>query len=115
MNNQPPQHILDKINSRGFSTYKLLSLIRETPELDIETDAGWSWLTWNGIQIEGTGDERFTSQSDIDDLLYMAIGDGFKDDIKRAITAELHELEYELLSTNEHSSIIIGQRISALK
>jgi hypothetical protein len=93
MSNQPPQHILDKINGRNFSTYKLLSLIRETPELDIETDAGWSWLTWNGIQIEGTGDERFTSQSEIDDLLYMAIGDGLKEYVQGAIANELESIK----------------------
>ena len=35
-------------------------------------DNGWYWIEYNGQEIEGTGKERFTSSSEMNDLLRLA-------------------------------------------
>lgn len=33
---------------------------------------GWYWLEYNGKEVEGTAKERFTSSSEMNDLMLLA-------------------------------------------
>ena len=52
--------------------YDFLVYIRDTEGLKMAQDNGWYWLEYNGEEIEGTGKERFTSQSEMNDLMTLA-------------------------------------------
>jgi hypothetical protein len=52
--------------------YDFLVYIRDTEGLELVQDNGWYWLEYNGVEIEGTGKERFTSSSQMNDLLRLA-------------------------------------------
>lgn len=52
--------------------YDFLVYIRDTEGLKLVQDNGWYWLEYNGEEIEGTGKERFTSSSEMNDLLWLA-------------------------------------------
>ncbi len=54
------------------SFYHFLIYIKETDGLSMVQDNGWFWLEYNGEQIEGTGKERFTSPSEMDDLMRLS-------------------------------------------
>jgi hypothetical protein len=56
---------------------EFLKTIRESQELELGYDNGWTWIEYNGEEVEGTGKERFTSSSDILTLLNMAMHDSF--------------------------------------
>lgn len=52
--------------------YEFLKYIRDTEGLTMEQDNGWYWLEYNGQIVEGTAKERFTSSSEMNDLLQLA-------------------------------------------
>lgn len=52
--------------------YEFLKAIRDTEGLSMVQDNGWFWLEWNGKAIEGTAKERFTSATEMDDLMMLA-------------------------------------------
>lgn len=52
--------------------YDFLVYIRDTEGLEMVQDNGWYWLEYNGEEIEGTAKERFTSSSEMNDLLRLA-------------------------------------------
>lgn len=54
------------------SFYDFLVYIRETDGLKLIQDNGWYWVEYNGEEIDGTGRERFTKSSEMDDLLKLA-------------------------------------------
>ena len=49
-----------------------LHYVRGTDGLRLVSDNGYSWLEYNGEEVEGSAKERFTSQSEMDVLLQMA-------------------------------------------
>ena len=52
--------------------YDFLVYIRDTEGLEIVQDNGWYWIEYNGEEVEGTAKERFTSSSEMNDLLRLA-------------------------------------------
>ena len=52
--------------------YDFLVYIRNTDGLTMHQDNGWYYLEYNGKEIEGTGKERFTRSSEMDDLMRLA-------------------------------------------
>jgi len=52
--------------------YDFLVYIRNTDRLTMRQDNGWYYLEYNGEEIEGTGKERFTRSSEMDDLMRLA-------------------------------------------
>ena len=52
--------------------YDFLVYIRDTEGLAMVQDNNWYWLEYNGEEVAGTAKERFTSPSEIGDLLRLA-------------------------------------------
>ena len=52
--------------------YDFLVYIRDTDGLTMVQDNGWYWLEYNGEKVEGTVKERFTSSSEMNDLMLLA-------------------------------------------
>jgi hypothetical protein len=52
--------------------YEFLKYIRDTEGLTMVQDNGWYWLEYNGQEVEGTAKERFTSSSEMNDLMRLA-------------------------------------------
>lgn len=65
------KEIMEKLKAcKNF--YEFLCLIRDTDDLELVDDNGWSWLTYKGEEIEGTGKERFTNSTEMNALFKMA-------------------------------------------
>ena len=52
--------------------YEFLKYIRDTEGLTMVQDNGWYWLEYKGEEVEGTAKERFTSSSEMNDLMRLA-------------------------------------------
>tara|TARA_R110000868_G_scaffold76573_6_gene220187 strand:- start:16126 stop:16503 length:378 start_codon:yes stop_codon:yes gene_type:complete len=52
--------------------YDFLVYIRDTEGLMMVNDNGWYWLEYYGEEVEGSAKERFTKQSEINDLMRLA-------------------------------------------
>lgn len=52
--------------------YDFLVYIRDTEGLVMVQDSGWFWLEYKGEQVELSAKERFTTASEIDDLMRLA-------------------------------------------
>jgi len=52
--------------------YDFLVYIKETEGLKMVQDNGWYWVEYKGECLEGTGKERFTSSSEMNDLMRLA-------------------------------------------
>ena len=52
--------------------YDFLVLIRDTKNLKLINDNGWTFLEYEGVEIEGTSKERFNKSSEIDDLIKLS-------------------------------------------
>ena len=52
--------------------YDFLKFVRDARGLEMVQDNGWYWLEFLGEKIEGSGKERFTSSSEMDDLMKLA-------------------------------------------
>ena len=51
---------------------EFLHYVRDTDNLEIVCDNGWSWLKYKGEEVPNSSKERFTKQSELDVLLEMA-------------------------------------------
>jgi len=60
--------------------YDFLVAVRDINGLELRQDSGWYWLEYNGKIIEGSEKERFTCESEMNDLLRLA---GLTDKIKK--------------------------------
>lgn len=52
--------------------FDFLKYIRDTENLIINQDNNWYWLEYKGEEVKGTAKERFTSSSEINDLIKLA-------------------------------------------
>ena len=52
--------------------YDFLIYIRDTKGLELCFDNGFSWLEYNGVEIECSGKERFVKSDEMIDLLRIA-------------------------------------------
>lgn len=60
-------------NLKNCKTLKeFLIYIRDTEDLNLICDNGWSWIEYKGREIPNTSKERFTSQDEINVLLDLA-------------------------------------------
>lgn len=65
------EDIIKKLkNCKSFRQYLLF--IKNTEGLVMVQDNGWFWLEFEGDIIEGSGSEKFTSSSDMNDLMAVA-------------------------------------------
>ena len=54
------------------SFYEWLTYVRDTEGLSLVHDNGWFWLEYNEEIVKGSGQELFTSSSEMNVLLKLA-------------------------------------------
>lgn len=69
--------------------YDFLVYIRDTRGLELVQDNGWYWLEYNGEEIEGTGKERFTSSSEMNDLLRLAMRPAVEQSLQATVSGSV--------------------------
>lgn len=54
-----------------------LRTIRDEDGYELCHDNGWTWVEYQGKEVEGTAKERFSTTSEINTLLHLAMHDTF--------------------------------------
>lgn len=52
--------------------YNFLVYVRDTEDLKLCSDNNWTWLEYKGVEVPGSGRERFINSSELTDLFTLA-------------------------------------------